>query len=122
MQDLVDDLANKANGPLAIGASYTFGEYVLPHIIANLQENYPDIEPTVTIGNTAKIADLVAGHQLDIGIVEGHFKDAQLITEPFAEDSMVIVASPEHELVCREEQAEIGDLEDRKSVVRERGG
>src|SRR5699024_7990762 len=98
MQTLVDDLANKANGPLAIGASYTFGEYVLPHIIADLQGKYPDIEPTVTIGNTAKIADLVAGHQLDIGIVEGHFQDAQLITESFAQDSMVIVASPKHNL------------------------
>jgi len=121
MQNLVDDLANKANGPLAIGASYTFGEYVLPHIIANLQENYPDIEPTVTIGNTAKIADLVAGHQLDIGIVEGHFKDTQLITEPFAEDLMVIVASPEHELVGREEQVAITDLENETWIVREHG-
>src|SRR5699024_10170548 len=102
-------------------ASYTFGEYVLPHIIANLQENYPDIEPTVTIGNTAKIADLVAGHQLDIGIVERHFKDTQLITEPFAEDLMVIVASPEHELVGREEQVAITDLENETWIVREHG-
>ncbi len=121
MQMLVDDLANKANGSLAIGASYTFGEYVLPHIIANLQENFPDIEPTVTIGNTAKIADLVASHQLDIGIVEGHFKDAQLITEPFAKDSMVIVASPEHVLTQRREQAVIRDLENETWIVRERG-
>src|SRR5699024_4390625 len=119
MQNLVDDLANKANGPLAIGASYTFGEYVLPHIIANLQENYPDIEPTVTSGNTAKIADLVAGHQLDIEIVEGHFKDTQLITEPFVEDLMVIVASTEHELVAREEQAAITDLENETWTVRD---
>src|SRR5699024_12664168 len=34
MHHLMDDLTHKARGPLAIGASYTFGEYVLPHIIA----------------------------------------------------------------------------------------
>jgi DNA-binding transcriptional LysR family regulator len=120
MQTLVDDLANKANGPLAIGASYTFGEYVLPHIIASLLENYPNIEPTVTIGNTAKIANLIASHQLDIGIVEGHFKDAQLITEHFAEDSMVIVASPKNKLTHKA-TVEKTDLEGETWIVREHG-
>lgn len=121
MQNLVDDLANKANGPLAIGASYTFGEYVLPRIIANLQKTYPAIQPTVTIGNTSKIADLVASNQLDIGIVEGHFNDKQLIEETFAEDSMVIVASPEHELVRREGKVEVRDIENETWIVREHG-
>ena len=121
MQNLVDDLENKASGPLAIGASYTFGEYVLPRIIANLQAMYPDIQPTVTIGNTAKIADLVASHQLDIGIVEGHFNDAQLIAEEFSEDSMVIVASPEHGLVLKKTRVAITDLENETWIVREHG-
>lgn len=121
MQNLVDDLENKANGPLAIGASYTFGEYVLPRIIANLRGNYPGIEPTVTIGNTAKIADLVASHQLDVGIVEGHFNDQQLITEAFAEDAMVMVASPENKLASKEMPVEVSDLENETWIVREQG-
>src|SRR5699024_12290866 len=90
MQHLVDDLTQKASGTLAIGASYTFGEYVLPHIIAQMRDLYPDIELTVTIGNTAQIAAWVESHQLDIGIVEGKFKNTGLIQEIFAEDAMVI--------------------------------
>ncbi|MFK4997235.1 LysR family transcriptional regulator [Bacillus sp. N9] len=45
MQNLVDDLVNKVSGPLSIGASYTYGEYVLPHIIANLKRlsRYPSL-------------------------------------------------------------------------------
>src|SRR5699024_2260206 len=43
MQLLVDDLINQATGPVSIGASYTFGEYVLPYIIATLKQVYPDI-------------------------------------------------------------------------------
>src|SRR5699024_10256963 len=38
MQLLVDDLINQATGPISIGASYTFGEYVLPYIIATMKE------------------------------------------------------------------------------------
>ncbi|MGG0669932.1 LysR family transcriptional regulator [Sporosarcina koreensis] len=121
MQNLVDDLANKASGPLSIGASYTFGEYVLPRIIANLQQTYPDVQPTVKIGNTATVADLVASHQLDIGIVEGKFNAARLIVEDFAEDAMVIVCPVDHPLAFRKELLEMTELEQETWIVREHG-
>ncbi|MFD2759826.1 LysR family transcriptional regulator [Lentibacillus juripiscarius] len=122
MQNLVDDLANKAGGPLSIGASYTFGEYVLPHIIAKMNEAYPDIRPTVSIGNTAEIADAVKRHQLDVGIVEGHFKDEELLqTEPFAEDDMVVVASPEHPLAASPRRVSMEKLQEQTWILRELG-
>src|SRR5690625_2796914 len=119
MENLVDDLENKASGPLSIGASYTFGEYVLPRIIANLLEIYPDIQPAVTIGNTAKIVDLVASHQLDIGIVEGYCNDQELIEETFAEDLMIVVASPKHRLARQENEVKMESLANETWVVRE---
>lgn len=120
MQNLVDDLVNKANGPLTIGASYTFGEYVLPRIIANLLEVYPDIQPEVTIRNTAEIAKSVATHQLDVGVVEGHFNDPSLQVEAFAEDEMVVVASPRH-VLSGKEGIEICELKSETWIVREKG-
>lgn len=120
MQHLVDDLTNKASGSLAIGASYTFGEYILPHVIAKMKVIYPNIHPSITIGNTAKIAHLVGTHQLDIGIVEGHFDEQQLVTEEFAVDKMVIVASKGHPLT-QKEQVEASDLEKEAWIVREQG-
>lgn len=96
MGGLIEDLSSKANGSLSIGASYTFGEYILPHLIAKMQENYPLITPTITIGNTNDIAELVSGHQLDVGIIEGHFEDKNLQVEPFAKDSMYVVTAARH--------------------------
>lgn len=121
MQNLVDDLAHKASGPLSIGASYTFGEYVLPRIIANMKQTYPDIQPTVTIGNTKTVAELVASHQLDIGVVEGTFHDAKLIVEDFAEDAMVIVCASTHPLANEKEAIDLKDLEQETWIVRELG-
>lgn len=121
MQNLVDDFAHKASGPLSIGASYTFGEYVLPRIIANLKLTYPDILPTVKIGNTATIADLVASHQLDIGIVEGTFNATRLIVEDFAEDTMVIVCAKTHPLANRLDPIELKELEQEMWIIRESG-
>lgn len=121
MHNLVDDVTHVANGPITIGASYTFGEYVLPHIIAKLRATYPDIHPTVTIGNTTEIAELVAGYQLDIGIVEGHFKDQQLKVKEFAEDEMFVVTSPEHVLAQHEGNVGMKSLKNETWIVREIG-
>jgi len=96
MQTLVDDLIHHAGGPLTIGASHTFGEYVLPWIIATLQKTYPDIEPEIIIGNTEEIASLVETHQLDAGIVEGKLLNRRLELDQFASDEMYAVASPAH--------------------------
>ncbi len=122
MQNLVDDLANKASGPLAIGASYTFGEYVLPHILSKLAEDYPSVEPKVTIGNTAEIAELVISHQLDIGLIEGHFKEAvPLQNEIFAEDAMYIVVPPNHPLVSQDRRISLDELANDLWLLREEG-
>jgi LysR family transcriptional regulator, transcriptional activator of the cysJI operon len=121
MHYLVDDLTNKTTGPLLIGASYTFGEYVLPHIIAKMHAKYPQVKPSITIGNTKEIAELALGHQIDIGVVEGHFADKGLLIEPFATDSMLVVVSNSHPLAGREEAISISELQNETWIVRENG-
>lgn len=98
MQYLIDDLLHVASGTLTIGASYTFGEYVLPHIIAELAVQYPFIKPSISIHNTAEIAELVLGNQIDIGIIEGSLSNDKLYIEAFADDAMYVVGQCEHSL------------------------
>ena len=121
MQSLVDDLTNKTSGPISIGSSFTFGEYILPRIIARLQNYYPEISPTITIHNTKEIIDLVTNHQLDIGIIEGLYKGDKLVTEIVAEDHMVVVASPNHRLMKKKREITISELEEETWIVREKG-
>lgn len=121
MQRLVDDLANKTSGPLSIGASYTFGEYVLPHIMAKMLDSYPLVRPAITIGNTKEIAELVMNRQLDAGIIEGDYQNRQLRVEALSEDKMHIVASPRHRLSQRGEKVLPQELEQERWIVREKG-
>ncbi|MDP5275134.1 LysR family transcriptional regulator [Chengkuizengella axinellae] len=120
MQYLVDDLMNKASGDLFIGASYSFGEYVLPGMISDLLENYPLIKPSITIRNSKRIVDLVVNNELEIGIVEGEFNQQSLNIEPFADDLMYVTMSANHRfanqsIVTKEE------LEAETWIVREEG-
>lgn len=122
MENLVEDLTDNPVGPLSIGASYTFGEYVLPEILAKMKRNYPEIKPIVSIGNTKEIADLVKRHQLDIGIVEGDvIQDKELTMEDVATDFMYIVASPQHPLNLRKDKIEAKSLEQVDWFLREKG-
>lgn len=74
------------------------------------------------IGNTEEIAEHLASHQLDVGIVEGHFKkEHQMHIEEFAEDYMVVVTSPNHPLANITETLRITDLEQERWILRERG-
>lgn len=120
MENLLDDLMNRASGSLTIGASYTFGEYVLPHILADLHKKYPLIQPAIIIHNTKEIAELVLSHQLDVGIVEGDYKHEALHIEPFAEDRMNVVVSADHPL-AQLEQVSMSDLSNETWIVREIG-
>lgn len=122
MQRLVDDLSNEAAGKLSIGASYTYGEYILPGIIAQLKDAFPNIKAAVTIANTAVIAELVANHQLDIGIVEGKFeKKLELQSDIFAEDQMFIFAASTHPLVLNNQPVTIEQLAAQCWILREDG-
>ncbi len=120
MQYLINDLTQTANGSLSIGASYTYGEYVLPHIIAQLQRLYPLVKPTITIGNTKEIEQLVVSHQLDIGIVEGVLTHKQLYIEPFAEDYLSIIVAANHDYANRDPM-QLSELNEQTWIVREPG-
>lgn len=119
MHYFVDDLTAKATGLLPVGASYTFGEYVLPHIIAALHDKYPLIRPTITIGNTKEIVELVKNHQVEVGIVEGELEDESLLIDPFATDEMVIFTSAQHHLTKTTPSRE--QLSEETWIIRESG-
>ena len=118
MQTLVDDTMNKASGNLAIGASYTFGEYVLPHIVAYLRTQYPLIKPKITIANTKRISEWVANRQLDIGIVDGEVTHNNLPMEAFADDLMYIVAAANYPY-RNQNTPDITDLSSNTWIIRE---
>lgn len=120
MERLVEDMVSTVGGNLIIGSSFTFGEYVLPRTIAGFCTEYPRIKPTVTIENSRQVVEGVARGALDIGIIEGNIEMDGVLIEPFAQDTVDIVASihcplPPDTLVTAEELSEL------TWVVREEG-
>jgi len=92
MEQAIHDYLHEVKGPLRIGASYSFGEYVLPNIVASFLRNYRDVIPKIDIHNTHEIANAIVQQQIDIGIVEGYVEHPQLLLQKIAQDEMVVVA------------------------------
>lgn len=120
MREMVNELVHFTGGPLSVGASYTFGEYALPSVLAKLHREYPGITAQVAIGNTAEIAERVRSRELDICIVEGEKFGGGLAARKLADDEMYIAAGAGHPLTDVPEVA-IPRLAEEIWAVREPG-
>lgn len=89
----VADHASGAGGRVTIGASMTTAVVVVPAAIAAVRERAPDATFAVKVGNSADIAQAVVDETVDVGIVETAVRRDELVTETFAWDELVCVAS-----------------------------
>ncbi|OHX42792.1 LysR family transcriptional regulator [Cytobacillus oceanisediminis] len=111
---------NTIKGDLKIAASFTIGEYILPSLLLDLQNQYPELNLQVTIANTEEVVQSTRSHHVDIGLIEGQTNERELIVTPFLEDELFIVTSNQHPLVQKEETT-IADLQNQQWIMRENG-
>ncbi len=95
MQRTLDDLRELVTGTLMVGASYTFGEYILPHIVADFCRLHPGVRPSIHISNTENVAEMVNMNAIDVGVVEGEVDLPGIIMSELMRDRMVVIASPQ---------------------------
>ncbi|WP_141432724.1 LysR family transcriptional regulator [Bacillus sp. 03113] len=118
-QDILEH-HNSIKGELKIGASFTIGEYLLPSLLIDLQNDYPELELQVVIGNTDEIVQAVRLYQVDIGLIEGQTNEKELSVHSFMQDELFIVSSNHHQLALKDEVT-IDDLQNQTWITREIG-
>jgi DNA-binding transcriptional LysR family regulator len=90
-------LQGDAAGELALGASTTIAQYVLPQLLGAFYKQYPRIRLRVTTGNTELVVDSVLGRKAALGLIEGPVRRRDLKTEPFMADEIVMIVPASHE-------------------------
>ncbi|MBG9451536.1 LysR family transcriptional regulator [Cytobacillus firmus] len=118
-QEILDQ-QHTIKGDLKIAASFTIGEYILPPLLLDLQNEYPELNLQITIANTEEVVQSTRSHHVDIGLIEGQTNEKELIVTPFLEDELFIVTSNQHPLAQKEE-ATVADLQDQAWIMRENG-
>jgi DNA-binding transcriptional LysR family regulator len=81
-------------GSLRVAASSTPGTYLLPLAIASFAHARPGISLEVASVTSARAAELVRGHRVDLGLVGGFAAAFDLDGAPLLEDEIVIIGQP----------------------------
>lgn len=92
----MQEYAQAQMGELRLGATLTIGTYVVPRLLAQFQQEHPQVQVQVTIANTPMIVAQVREGLVHVGLVEGEVQEADIATRPFQEDTLVLVAAPMH--------------------------
>lgn len=98
MENSVRELTGEISGALTIGASTTIAEYMLPTLLGEFKNKYPDINIRLKVSNTEGIVSMVEHNVIDLGVVEAEVGNKNLLVEVCHEDHLVAVAPPDHEL------------------------
>ncbi|MDJ0775314.1 MAG: LysR family transcriptional regulator [Mastigocoleus sp. MO_167.B18] len=95
----IEDLQNLQGGTLIVGASQTTGTYLLPRMIGQFRQKYPDVGVQLHVHSTRRTAWSVANGQVDLAIIGGEVP-AELMESlemvPYSEDELALIIPTFH--------------------------
>ncbi|HVC90942.1 MAG TPA: LysR substrate-binding domain-containing protein [Acidobacteriaceae bacterium] len=95
--EVVASTGGQHAGKLALGASQTIGQYLLPNLVAAFLRENPRVELTAMSGNTDEVLAALAIRRIQLAMIEGPGLRKDVRIEPFMEDQMVLVVPASHE-------------------------
>ncbi len=120
MDNAVRELTGDISGVLILGASTTIAEYMLPVLLGDFKEQYPDVVVRLKVANTDGIVSQVENNTIDLGVVEAHVNNKNLVVEECRMDDMVLIVPPNHVLATRE-VVPLSEIIDHPFICREEG-
>ena len=107
-------------GQLALGASTTIAQYVLPRLLGEFCKEHPRVHPTLISGNTEHIVDAVEKQKIELGFIEGPVRSRAVKTKPFLEDDLLLIVPAAHEW-AELESISSAEIASAPLLMRERG-
>lgn len=113
----MERVTGTVSGKLVVGASTIPGEYILPPLLAKYTKTYPDVFPTLRIGDSKDIYESVLQGDVDLGVVGTAVKDKNIVSQTYLRDEIILAAPASY-------KASVLEKDDIKSIpllVREKG-
>ena len=88
--------------PLKIGAIYTIGPYLFPHLLPELARTAPDMPLYIEENYTAQLRKRLKSCELDAIIIALPFDEPEVVTLPLYDDPFVVLLPKGHALTKHE--------------------
>ncbi|HEC19407.1 MAG TPA: LysR family transcriptional regulator [Gammaproteobacteria bacterium] len=121
LENSVRELTGEISGVLILGASTTVAEYMLPALLGDFKEKYPDVNIRLKVSNTDGIVSMVENNIIDLGVVEAPVNNKNLAVEVCRTDRLVAITPPGHELAKQGGTIPVRSILDYPFICREEG-
>ena len=97
-EQLLDELTEgeRIGGRFELGASTGPGGSVVPIVLGELAQTYPELSIALTVADTHRIVELVADRALELGVVGFARRHRSVVFEPLFRDQVVLACPPGH--------------------------
>jgi LysR family hydrogen peroxide-inducible transcriptional activator len=89
---------DQLDGPLRLGAIYTIGPYLLPHLIPQLAQRAPKMPLVIEENYTAVLAEKLKRGDLDVIVISLPFDEPGIETRPLYREPFVLLLPSSHPL------------------------
>ncbi len=102
IKDMAQDGKNQLNSPLRVGAIYTIGPYLFPHLLPELRRAAPDMPLFIEENYTASLRQKLRHSDLDAIIIALPFEEPEVVTLPLYDEPFVVLLPAGHPLTEKE--------------------
>ena len=114
--DRFHELQDKVGGTLRVSTVYSLGLHELPPYVKQFRQRFPDVEVRVDYARSSQVYVDVIDGRADLGIVAYPTKRGGIAIDEFAQDRLVLVCPPGHELAERR-SVKLADLRGRRFIA-----
>ncbi len=107
-------------GSIRLGVFPTLGPYLLPHIVPEINHQYPKLELLLLEDKTEQLLDWLRDGQIDAALLALPVDDDRLVVEPLFDEPFVVAVPQQHELAKRR-TVSMDDLRDHTLLLLEDG-
>jgi LysR family hydrogen peroxide-inducible transcriptional activator len=116
IKTLADAGRDQLGSPLALGAIFTVGPYLLPQLIPHLHKQVPGMPLRVHEDYTENLRRKLQAGALDVILVSLPFNDGDVVTQELFEEPLVVILPSSHALAHKQEIA-LDDLRQQRLVM-----
>lgn len=106
---------------IAMGASTTIAQYLLPTLFYKLQSKYPDTKFKLLSDNSENIENLLLDKKISLGFTEGSASHPSIHYEAFVKDEIVLVTQANNPMLSDVNEISLTQLKELPLVMREEG-
>jgi DNA-binding transcriptional LysR family regulator len=119
VDEVVTETEGELRGTVEIGASTGPGGGVVPLLLCEFQLRNPEVEISLAVFDTQRVVELVAGRELELGVVGASPRHRGVVFEPFFRDEVVLACAPGHRFAGK--TLPLDQLRDEPLIVMQEG-